>query len=228
MSSAEALFNSMNIEEPHIVIGRDRIIIVPEQLKRIAVQFDNNVETVTFDCPRYWDENDLSKMTIYINYIRPDGAPGSYKATEVYVDETNSNIIHFKWTITRNASMTNGPLAMLVCAKTVDTDGNEQNHWNSELCRDLYVSEGLDCVESIVDQHPDVITQILTKIDSFTVDNMLSKSCVKQEMDTSDEYEEYDVPSMNCLVNILTVISETFAAKDMLEETIGDIENGYY
>ena len=57
------------MSEEHIIIGRDRYITVPEGLKRIAVQYDHNVETVTFDCPRYWDEHDLSTMNIYINYI---------------------------------------------------------------------------------------------------------------------------------------------------------------
>ena len=50
----------MSISEPHIVIDSHRAITVPEQLKRIAVQFDHNFETVTFDCPRYWDGHDLS------------------------------------------------------------------------------------------------------------------------------------------------------------------------
>lgn len=164
MSSAEDIFASMNIEESHIVIGSDRKITVPDVLKRIAVQYDHNIETVTFDCPRYWDEHDMSTMVVYINYMRADGKPGSYKADNVRVDETDNTTMHFDWTITRNVSEAKGNLAVLVCIKRVDDNGDEQNHWNSELCKDMYVSEGMDCCNAIVDLYPDVITQILTEI----------------------------------------------------------------
>ena len=94
MSQADELLKSVantrtvNPEtEPHIIIGEDRFITVPDELKRIAVQGDHDVETVTFDCPRYWDDHDLSKMQLYINYMRPDGTPGSHLAENVRVDE---------------------------------------------------------------------------------------------------------------------------------------------
>ena len=78
MSTAEQLLDSMNEEqialyyhdpenESHIVIDTNRFITVPEELRRIAVQHDHNIETVIFDCPRYWDGHDLSKMKIYVN-----------------------------------------------------------------------------------------------------------------------------------------------------------------
>ena len=69
--------------EEHIVINDNRFISVPNSLKRIAVQFDHDIETVTFDCPRYWDDNDMSKMAVYINYMRPDGFTGAYIAKNV-------------------------------------------------------------------------------------------------------------------------------------------------
>ena len=64
--------------DEHIIIGADRSITVPLKLKRIAVQHDHDIETVTFDCPRYWDGRDLSTMKFYINYIRADKKIGSY------------------------------------------------------------------------------------------------------------------------------------------------------
>ena len=89
MSKAEELLNTLSAsadtdgltissQEPHIVVGNDRYITVPEELKRIAVQHDHDIETVTFDCPRYWDEHDMSQMTIYVNYLRSDGENGAY------------------------------------------------------------------------------------------------------------------------------------------------------
>ena len=73
MSLAESLLNSIDetTTEGHIVIGNDRYITVPDELKRLAVQYDHNIETVTFDCPRYWDGLDMSAMAVYINYMLP-------------------------------------------------------------------------------------------------------------------------------------------------------------
>lgn len=151
------LANATN--EPHIVIDNDRVISVPKELRRIAVQFDHNVETVTFDCPRYWDGLDMSELAVYINYMRKDREVGSYKATNVTVDNINSNIMHFDWTISRNVSLIKGELKFLVCIRKSDTDGNEENHWNSELNNEMYISEGLEADESMFEPYPDIISQ---------------------------------------------------------------------
>ena len=168
MSKAENLLNSLNTpsglanesEEPHIVIGYDRVVTVPDQLKRLAVQHDHDVETVTFDCPRYWDEHDMSQMSVYINYLRSDTYQAAYKVPTVTVDANNSSIMHFDWTISRNVSSVTGRIVFLVCVKKTDADGNESNHWNSELCKDCYVSEGLEPnAEELKEAYPDIIEQ---------------------------------------------------------------------
>ena len=148
-------------EEEHIVVGDDRVITVPDSLKRIAVQWDHDIETVTFDCPRYWDGHDLSTMIIYINYLCPSGYLGAALVENVRVDETNENIIHFEWTISDNVTATQGHLIFLVCAKEQDEDGSNRHHWNSELNREMYVSEGLELPPDFVETHPDILTQIL-------------------------------------------------------------------
>ena len=170
MSKAEELLNglsesdislqSANPEtEPHIVIGDDRFISVPVELQRIAVQYDHDVETVTFDCPRYWDDLDMSELSIYINYMRKDREVGVYKATDISVDTANDRIMHFNWKISRNVTEAIGSLKFLVCIKKGDADGNEVNHWNSELNAEMYISEGLEVEPSIFDPYPDIITQ---------------------------------------------------------------------
>ena len=151
--------------EEHIVIGDDRFISVPEALKRIAVQYDHDVETVTFDCPRYWDGIDMSGMKVYINYQRPNKTLGMYLAKNVVIDENNPDILHFDWTISSNVTETSGRLSFLVCIKKTDADGNEKNHWNSELNSEMYISEGLECGEVITKQNADIITDLLTRMD---------------------------------------------------------------
>ena len=170
MSKADELLNSLSEDdislqlanpetEPHIIIGEDRIISVPKELQRIAVQYDHDVETVTFDCPRYWDDLDMSKLNIYVNYMRKDRYIGCYKATDIAVDGANSNIMHFNWKISRNVSEVVGELKFLVCIKKSDAEGYEVNHWNSELNTEMYISQGLEAEESIFDAYPDIISQ---------------------------------------------------------------------
>lgn len=152
--------------EGHIVIGDDRYISVPVELRDIAVESDHNIETVTFDCPRYWDGHDLFALCIYINYKRADGYTASYPADKVRVDPDDESVIHFDWTLSKNVTLVKGNLTILVCAKSVDEAGNEELHWNSKPNKDMFVSEGLEVNnQEVVDENPDVITALLLRID---------------------------------------------------------------
>ena len=161
-----ALYTANPTEEQHIIVDENRIITVPSELKKIAVQYDHNIETVTFDCIRYWDGHDMSTMKVYINYTRSDNYTGCYLADNVRVDEADDSIMHFDWTISRNVTESVGPLTILVCIKMVDADGNEVNHWNSERNTDMTISKGMECGDIIVNKYPDVITYLLAKADS--------------------------------------------------------------
>ena len=193
MSEAENLLNDMTSEdvslyttnpeiEEHIVIDDNRYIDVPTSLQRIAVQYDHNVETVTFDCPRYWDENDLSEMYIYINYLRSDKIRGRYLAKNIRVDDADENIIHFDWTIGNEISFAKGPVIFLVCAVKTNSEGNEEIHWNSEINKQMVVSDGLECTEYVINEHPDIITDLLTRMDGVVAANtpILDKTLTKE------------------------------------------------
>lgn len=193
MSQADELLNSLTDEEiglytvnpeleEHIVIDDHRNITVPEPLKRIAVQFDHNVETVTFDCPRYWDEHDLSTMYIYVNYLRSDRNRGRCLAKNVRVDENDSNMIHFEWIIGNEITIVNGNLTFLVCALQTDSEGNEELHWNSEINNQMFVSTGLECTDVVIEEYPDIINDLLFRMDTLiaantpTLDTSLTQS----------------------------------------------------
>ena len=175
MSQAEELLNSLDAsnasEESNIVIGKDRFITVPDALKRLAVQYDHDIETVTFDCPRYWDEHDMSTMTIYINYICADNEPGCYQVKNVTVDSTDSTIMHFDWIISKNVTMAAGQIAFLVCIKKTDAEGVEKNHWNSEICKDCYISPGIEYGDVDINEiYPDILARWRQEVLAITDD----------------------------------------------------------
>ena len=147
------------------VITSDRYVIIPESQRKIGVQFDHNAETISFECPRYWDGRDLSEMKIYVNYMRPDESLGSCLCENVTVDPSDDTIIHFDWVISGHTTEYAGVLSMLVCARDVDENGKIVSHWNSELTTGLYVSSGMKCRDTIVKRHPDIITQLLRRMD---------------------------------------------------------------
>lgn len=171
MSQADDLLNSLleddvlvtvTDDEPHIVVNPDRTITIPEELKHIAVEHDHNIETVTFDCPRYWDEHDFSTMNTYIIYVRPDGYKGQYPVKNPRVDETDDSIIHFDWTISRNVTKQRGNITFLVCIKKINENGEEEPHWNSRLNSDLIIDPGLECNSIEEDEVSDSVQSYLT------------------------------------------------------------------
>ena len=153
----------------HVIINLDRTVNVPESMKKIGIQYDHNVKTIAFDCPRYPDENqsvDMSTMKIFINWMLPDKTLGSTIATNVCVDSENENLMHFDWVITKAVTSVSGVLSTLICIKETTETGEETYHWNSELIQSFKVGNGMECTEQIAEQNIDVITQLLVQMDA--------------------------------------------------------------
>jgi septal ring factor EnvC (AmiA/AmiB activator) len=232
MSQADELLNSLDEgiaiasvdpeTEPHIVIDNDRNITVPDELRRIAVQYDHNIETVTFDCPRYWDGHDLSKMTIYINYMRADGEKGFFVAENVTVD-SDTDIMHFTWTISKNVTMYKGSVSFLVCITSVDDGGNEELHWNSELCNQISVSEGLECHDAVEEEYPDIYTQLVDLVNANTFSDYYKNMIYQNASDIGVHTNEISILNNN-ISNMQTGLSATVSRVSNVES---DLANYY-
>lgn len=161
MSQAEDLLNTLSdiyYEGPHITVNSNRTITIPDALKHIAVTGDHNIETVTFDCPRYWDEHDFSMMKVYINYQRPDGFKDCCPVKNLRISDKVDTQIQFEWTLTGNVTAVKGNLSFLVYIESSDANPC----WHSRLNQDLIVDEGLDCKEQIA-RAPDSIEDVLAR-----------------------------------------------------------------
>lgn len=153
-----------NLEiEGYIVIDDKRVVTVPDSLKRLGVQHDHNIETVTFDAPRYWDGHDMSTMKLYVNYLTYNGIKGKCLTTNL---KASYDRMTFDWVISGNVTQAKGKISFLVCAIETDADGIEKLHWNSELNQECYISEGLECEDIALVQYPDIITQLLLRMDA--------------------------------------------------------------
>ena len=180
MTEAEKLLATLDVNDPkllpipskddgYFIIGEDRVITVPDGLKRIAVQYDVEVEAVMFECPRYFNGIDLTKLDMYVNYMRADGAMSSYHIEDVTVDPENDKQIHFTWLIGGYLAEVAGDLQFIISGSKTDESGNIVNKWNTEINADLHVSNGMQSAEYVVSLYPDIVTQLLTRLDNTAV-----------------------------------------------------------
>lgn len=216
MSKAEDLLKTLNNDdissyltkpdvEEHIVVGSNRIITVPESLRRIAVQYDHNIETVVFDCPRYWDGWDMSEMNIYIKYKRSDNDIGMCLCGNVEVDELNPDIMHFTWTVSTNATLVEGPLSFLVSIHKLNSYGKEETHWHSELNDNMYVSKGLTCEDAIIGRYPDIIDQLLSRMDLLEMNMTPEKMVEYIERYLQDNFGNNIVDRIDAFLNSINI-----------------------
>lgn len=168
MATADELLRDDIIQpdpEGHIVIAGDRRIFIPDNLKRLGVQYDHNIETVIFDCPRYWDNHDMSEMVVYIIYTRSDGHTGRYPARNITAD---GDIMHFEWTISRDVTGVSGELSFLVSTEQTADGGIEEHRWSSELTHDAYISPGMNAGdEDFIHENEDLLTSVLQRMNSI-------------------------------------------------------------
>ena len=180
MTEAEKLLATLDVNDPkllpipskddgYFIIGEDRVITVPDGLKRIAVQYDVEVEAVMFECPRYFNGIDLTKLDMYVNYMRADGAMSSYHIEDVTVDPENDKQIHFTWLIGGYLAEVAGDLQFIISGSKTDESGNVVNKWNTEINTELRVSNGMQSAEHVVSLYPDIVTQLLTRLENTAV-----------------------------------------------------------
>lgn len=140
----------------------NRAITVPESEKIFGVANDGNSERKHFRCPKIVGDNiDLSTMHLYINYQNANGQKYPYLVEDV---QTDSDYITFTWLIGPDVVAYKGQIKFIVCAKKGDGTIPE---WNTTLAEGT-VLEGLEATDEVVARNPDIIEQILTRLNSIT------------------------------------------------------------
>lgn len=137
-----------------------RVITVPASEKLFGVANDGNSERKHFRCPKIVGDNiDLSTMHLYVNYQNANGQKYPYLVEDV---QTDGDYITFSWLIGPDVVAYKGQIKFVVCAKNGAT-----TEWNTTLAEGT-VLEGLEAAEEIVEKNPDIIEQILARLDNVT------------------------------------------------------------
>lgn len=137
-----------------------RVITVPASEKLFGVANDGNSERKHFRCPKIVGNNiDLSTMHLYVNYQNANGQKYPYLVEDI---RTDGDYITFSWLIGPDVVAYKGQIKYIVCAKNGATA-----EWNTTLAEGT-VLEGLEATEEIVEKNPDIIEQILARLDRVT------------------------------------------------------------
>lgn len=140
-----------------------RTITIPERIKNLGVETDANVKRLRFSMPRIYDDVDLSGFAIRINYQNAKGEGDVYPVTDA---EPTAESITFSWLVGPHALAYKGNVRFIVCLKKVDHAGNVSQAYHTTLAS-LPVLEGLETGACIVEEHPDVLEQILLRLDDL-------------------------------------------------------------
>lgn len=168
--TAEELLQNTEDSELHeasnevFVIDNDlRTIFVPESVSNIGVESDDDVNRLYFQMPKQYGEFDLSEFNIRINYMNADNKGDIYAVTDKEVSGDN---ITFSWLVGRTAFAKKGNVRFIVCLKKTDDEGSVQKEFNTTVAT-LAVLEGLETSEQIVQENPDIIEEILKRLDTL-------------------------------------------------------------
>ena len=150
------------VNDIFLINPENRTISVPASEKIFGVSHDGNTERKHFRCSKIVGDNiDLSTMHLYINYQNANGQKYPYLVEDI---RTDGDYITFSWLIGPDVVAYKGQIKFIVCAKKGDGTIPE---WNTTLAEGT-VLEGLEATDEVVARNPDIIEQILTRLDNVT------------------------------------------------------------
>lgn len=141
-----------------------RKITIPSRIKNLGVESDANVKRLYFKIQKQYGEMDFTKADIRINYVNANGEGDYYPVADKQVE---GGTVTFSWLVGRNATEYKGDVCFIVCAKISDIEGIVKKEFNTTLAS-LPVLEGKETTQQIVQQYPDIIEQILKKLEGAT------------------------------------------------------------
>ena len=161
----ELLAAAMEAEaDKTLVIDNDlRTITIPPGVKNLGVESDDDVLRLHFRMPSMYGEIDLSTFKIRINYMNAQGTGDVYPVEDA---ATADGFITFSWLVGRSAAAYKGAVRFIVCLKNMDPSSVVTEEFNTTVAT-LPVLEGLETTEQVVQENPDIIEAMLTRLDNL-------------------------------------------------------------
>ena len=152
-----------------------KTINLPSSEVLFGTEEEQGVERKYFKCPRIVGDNiDLFTHQIYISYMAvkdenatliPELLPETYWCEDVNVDDTG-NYITFSWLLSGNVLRNRGFVGFAVIAKSMEGDVLK-TRWKTAPAVGTVLMTIPDGGEEIADLYPDIISQIIAKIEKI-------------------------------------------------------------
>lgn len=143
-----------------------RVIRNKAPMKTRVAQYDHNSERFTFELPRYVEGHDMSKCNVVEVHYNNGGNRGRYTVEDLEVSTEDANKIVCSWLISRNATQKAGLLEFRLTFKCVSGEETEYA-WSTEVHKSITVTAGIDTSGAIEEAYPDVISQLIGKVDAL-------------------------------------------------------------
>lgn len=186
--------------------------VISTNVKKIVLmQYDHNSEIFTFSIPRFVEGHDMSlcnKIEIHytnINKRTREQSKDVYPVTDKKVESDN---LAFTWLLSGNATKYPGSLNFIIRFKCVEDDGSISYMWNTDIFKNVTVSDGISNTETVIEDYSDILEQW--------------KSELINEIPQSD-YEQNDSTAKDYIKNrpFYTEVTET----TLLDGTFDFVEN---
>lgn len=167
MATAEEILETMEEEATSevIVVNNDlRTLTIPESIVILGVENDDDVVSLPFRMPRHFKEIDLGEFALRINYMNANGEADVYPVTDKTVGD---EYIDFSWLVGKPAVKYKGKTKFVVCARLLG-ENDVKKEFNTTTAS-LPVLEGLEASSAVAQQNPDIIENILLRLNKLEV-----------------------------------------------------------
>lgn len=162
----------------HIVDDYDRRFVIDPITRKLTnqtpekntlVQNDHNSERFTFELPRIIEGHDMCTCnSVQVHYINIDSTTkaqsvGVYPVDDLRVDPENDNVVLCSWLVSQNATKHKGLLSFVV-RFVCTTEGNIDYAWNTAVCSDVTISDGIYNSDVVMEEYADVLSEFEARI----------------------------------------------------------------
>lgn len=203
-----------------------RQISIPNSIKNIGVESDDEVTRLYFKVPRYFDEVDLSEFRARINYTNANGEEDCYSPEDVEVTE---EYITFSWLVGRFACVSAGSVEFNVCMIDYYDDGVTIDREFNTTPSTLSVLKGKETVPAIVEKERDAMAAVakqaaeeaLEGIDTGALED-IAREAVKEAIKDIDI--DIDIPTTGTPGQAISFDSDGNLAPMQLFEDVTETE----
>lgn len=185
----------------HIIYDTDGCFLIDPETREIIsgyenlvlIQYDHNSERYSFSMPRFIDGHDMSlcnSVEIHFDNIsrnKREINSDIYLVDDLSISDDDESTIIFTWLVSNSATRISGKLAFAIHFHCVSEEGNYEYAWHTSIFDSIAVSPTKKNTTGLVEEHSDLISQILTKLD--TIKNKPSIATNDDAMDFLAEME---------------------------------------